>query len=108
MLNSTYMVHTHGDDEPSVLFPGEKVCKWVRQILYVALSACQNLSLIVMGHCLHKADAFPKDMFCLVCEIEIETEGEWSAPEIKHTTFITCDCFFAVSQTVYMVLKWFL
>lgn len=48
----------------------------MRLILHVALFACQNLSLIVRGHCLHKADAVPKDMFRLVCEREVETEAQ--------------------------------
>lgn len=62
-----HVSHSHWEDdvESSVLLPGEKVCKWVRLILHVALFACQSLSLTVKGHCLHKADAVPKDMFCL-------------------------------------------
>lgn len=64
------MSYTHWEDDAEcpVLLSGEKVCKWVRLILHVALFACQNLSLIVRGHCLHKADAVPKDMFRLVRE----------------------------------------
>lgn len=85
------MSYTHWEDdvEHPVLLPAEEVCKWVRLILHVALFACQNLSLIVRGHCLHKADAVPKDMFRLVCEKEVETEAQRSAPEIKRTTFCT-------------------
>lgn len=83
------MSYSQGEDDVEfpVLLPGEKVCKWGRQILHVALYTCQHLSLIVRGHCLHKADAVSKDVFCLVCEREIETEGEQTAPEIKHYIF---------------------
>lgn len=83
------MSYSHGKDDVEfpVLFPGGKVCKWGRQILHVALSTCQNLSLIVRGHCLHKADAVSKDVCCLVYERKIETEGEKTGPEIKHYIF---------------------
>lgn len=54
----------------SVLRPRGDVCKWVRLILHVGPFACQNLSLIVRGQRLHKADGVPKDVFRRLCETE--------------------------------------
>lgn len=47
----------------------------MRQILHVAPSACQNLSLIVRGHCLRKAEDVPKDLFNL-CVRQIQEESQ--------------------------------
>lgn len=55
-----------------------------------------------MGHCLHKADAFPKDMFCLVCENEMETEQSEVPPPNK------ADRDYLSSHVLHTVAKWLL
>lgn len=56
-----------------------------------SLSSCQNLSLFVKGHCSHKADAVPKDMFWLVCHRETERLRVKCLSEIKHISMhISC------------------
>lgn len=69
------------------------------------LSACQNLSLIVTGHHLHKANAFPKDMFCLVCVRERNRDGRRViCPRNQiHFSHITA---VIISQIAYMMLNW--
>lgn len=47
----------------------------MRQILHVAPSACQNLSLIVRGHWLHKAEDVSKDLFNM-CVRQIQEESQ--------------------------------
>lgn len=64
----------------SVLCPRGDVCKWVRLILHVGPFACQNLSLIVRGQCLHKADGVPKDVFCRLCETEKQRPKRCGVP----------------------------
>lgn len=54
----------------SVPRPRGDVCKWVRLILHVGPFACQILSLIIRGQCLHKTDAVPKDVVRRLCETE--------------------------------------
>lgn len=72
----------------------------MRLILHVALFACQNLSLIVRGHCSHKADAVPKDMFCLVFERLKESEVPLKSNTLRfpRLTAVT------ILQIVYTVL----
>lgn len=52
----------------------------MRLILHVGPFACQILSLIIRGQCLHKADAVPKDVFCRLCETEKQRPRRCSMP----------------------------
>lgn len=73
------------------LFSREKVCKWVRRILHVAPSACQNLSLIVRGHCLHKAKDVSKDLFnsCVWEKYRKRPACSWNYTDVSHVTTFT-------------------
>lgn len=64
----------------SVPRPRGDVCKWVRLILHVGPFACQILSLIIRGQCLHKADAVPKDVFHRLCETEKQRPRRCGVP----------------------------
>lgn len=76
----------------------------MRLILHVALFACQNMSLIVRGHCLHKADAVPKDVFRLVCEREVETRSRVKRPWNQTHCMLHVTAAATVLQIAYLVV----
>lgn len=88
----------------SVPCPRGDVCKWVRLILHVGPFACQNLSLIVRGQCLHKADGVPKDVFRRLCETEKQRPKCCGVPLKSNPTQIP-DCKESVQRWIWGQLR---
>lgn len=81
----------------SVPRPRGDVCKWVRLILHVGPFACQILSLIIRGQCLHKADAVPKDVFRRLCETEKQRPRRCGVPLKSNPLQILQRIYFSVA-----------